>query len=265
MRRAAGEPVAADVVAAIARASAGHAATAALLARRLVAALRIGHADSFRIDDAPDVVALLETGFAALGAEARRLIAALALVAEDPTGAAAGLGDVEPARAAAAAAAREAGWLVEQRSADDAGAPVLRLASEAHRRALVARLGDPELRATVERAIDQCRRRIRGGARRWRRWDATPTRRRSFARPRRRPRGRTASGGRPCACGGPMSSRPEACRSLVDDDGDGAGDAGALCRCARGPGSRRGLGRRAGTDGAAAAGGAPIVVAGAAG
>ena len=79
VRRAVGSEAPPAAIDAIVRAAAGHAGTAALLTRRLVEAVRIGDAERFRIDDAADLPALLAASFASLPADARYLVAAVAL------------------------------------------------------------------------------------------------------------------------------------------------------------------------------------------
>jgi transcriptional regulator with GAF, ATPase, and Fis domain/tetratricopeptide (TPR) repeat protein len=151
-RRAAGEAAPDEVREGIARTSGGQPALAALLVRRWVAALRAavpegGGVPAAAVDfslSAPDqdLDRQLDSSFAALATDGRRLVAAVALAA--PV-AAAGL-DGEPARAAE----REAtagGWLRRDR----AGA--LALSSALHQAAALRALrGHPELHAVAAEA-----------------------------------------------------------------------------------------------------------------
>ncbi len=142
VRRAAGADAPAAAVAQIARASAGHAGTTALLTRRLIDAVRQGDADRFRIETAADLPALLDASFVALPSAARGLVATLGLGLGPDA-----LADIE----IVAAAARDAGWLVEELRSD--GARGWRLPSDAHRRIAVGRLREPDLRLAADRAI----------------------------------------------------------------------------------------------------------------
>ena len=157
VRRAVGtdlEPAAlAAGAATIARTSAGHAGTAALLVRRLVEAARQGEADRFRAEAAADLPALLDEGFRALPAAARRVVATVALgLAERAVGLPEPDQASEGADGAGAKAARAAGWLIGEVAggADSRW----RLPSEAHRRTVVAHLGDGDLRGLVQSASE---------------------------------------------------------------------------------------------------------------
>jgi len=190
VRRAASASAPRAAIDAIARAAAGHAGTAALLTRRLVEAVRIGDAERFRIDDAADLPALLAASFASLPADARYLVAAVALGlaptagdervdgAGSPGGVRSGKAwepsdgsPIEPTPPGAdqpvwetqgAAAARGAGWIAGDGAHDDAlgvGGPPggarrgrVWLPSDTHRRTVLARLREPDLRLAAERA-----------------------------------------------------------------------------------------------------------------
>jgi transcriptional regulator with GAF, ATPase, and Fis domain/tetratricopeptide (TPR) repeat protein len=143
VRRAAGTEVPAVALARVVGASAGHAAMAALLTRRLIDALRVGQGDRFQIEDATELPLLLQSSFAALPSPARRWVAALAVGL--------GGGDGAEARDAAVAEARDAGWLIEESAAD--GAPRFRLPSESHQRVAVEHLAQPDLVVVAETAI----------------------------------------------------------------------------------------------------------------
>ncbi len=156
VRRAVGSEAPLAAVEAIARAAAGHAGTAALLTRRLVDAVRIGDADRFRIDAAadrlPDLAGLLASSFAALPADARYLVAsvALGLPPAPPGEAGATPGEAPAWEALGAAAARGAGWISSDVSSEDVR--TWRLPSETHRRIVLGRLREPDLRLAAERA-----------------------------------------------------------------------------------------------------------------
>ena len=124
------QPPPAEAIAAIAEVSRGNAASAALLARRLIAALRVG--DDWRPRQADgDLETLLGSGFAALPAGTGRLLLGVALAGE--AGAEVAALD-EPGTAGALATARNAGWL-------EVGAgSALHLPSAAHRRVVLAGL-----------------------------------------------------------------------------------------------------------------------------
>ncbi len=154
VRRAVGSEAPPAAVEAIARVAAGHAGTAALLTRRLVEAVRIGDADRFRIDaGAPDLTGLLAGSFAALPADARYLVAAVALgLAPVPAADADAPISDEPAwQALGAGAARGAGWLSGAVASEDPRN--WRLPSETHRRIALGRLREPDLRLAAERAV----------------------------------------------------------------------------------------------------------------
>ena len=122
------QPPPAEAIAAIAEISRGNAASAALLARRFITALRLG--DHWRPSDAGgDLETLLASGFAALPAEAGRFLLGVALMG----GAGADVAALdELGGAEALAMARSAGWL-------EAGAGAeLQLPSAAHRRVVLA-------------------------------------------------------------------------------------------------------------------------------
>ena len=142
--RAAGERAPEGAVAEIVAASGGHAAVAAVLARRLVQAMRAGRGGEVRFERGADLDALLAGGLAELPREARRLVVDLAV---------AGPHDDEPETRAAAAdaealsAAASAGWVLSAPPA----AP--RLPSDAHRRVALAALAAPDLAAVARRAL----------------------------------------------------------------------------------------------------------------
>ncbi len=142
VRRAVGSEAPPVAIDAIARAAAGHAGTAALLTRRLVEAVRIGDAERFRIDAAADLPALLAASFASLPADARYLVAAVAL------GLSAGEQSVWEMQGAAAA--RGAGWIAGDPAHRDLRG--WRLPSETHRRTVLGRLREPDLHLAAERA-----------------------------------------------------------------------------------------------------------------
>ena len=148
VRRAVGAEAPAAAVEAIARAAAGHAGTAALLTRRLVEAVRVGDADRFRIDATadrlPDLAALLASSFAVLPADARYLVASVALgLPPAPAGEASATPGQAPGwQALGAAAARGAGWISGDVTSEDVGA--WRLPSETHRRIVLGHLREPD-------------------------------------------------------------------------------------------------------------------------
>ncbi len=153
---AAGEdeaPVAA--ITAVAAASAGHAATAALLARRLVDAVRQGTAERFSAAGGGDGLSvLLDQSLTALPADARRLVAALALAQGSAAlSRVAGLAGSDLADAEARA--RTAGWIADGVEAGaDPVARGIRLPSQPHCEAALRALGDGDLRSVAWRALD---------------------------------------------------------------------------------------------------------------
>jgi transcriptional regulator with GAF, ATPase, and Fis domain len=149
VRRAVGSEAPPAAIDAIARAAAGHAGTAALLTRRLVAAVRVGDAARFRIDDAADLPALLAASFASLPADARYLVAAVALgLSPAPADGAQPAWGVQ-----GATAARGAGWIAgEPSEGPHFDLRRWRLPSETHRRTVLGRLREPDLRLAAERA-----------------------------------------------------------------------------------------------------------------
>jgi serine/threonine-protein kinase PknK len=134
-----------EAVAALVAAGRGHAALVAVLARRLIAALRAGGGLAIaRALEArgSDLDAVLTRDLAALAPEARRLAVAVALA-----------GDAGPSLASldvgtAVSAARDAGWI--RRGASGA----LDVASEAHRRVALEALAAPALADLPARAAD---------------------------------------------------------------------------------------------------------------
>jgi transcriptional regulator with GAF, ATPase, and Fis domain len=141
--RAAGEAAPEPAIEQVVAASAGHAALAAVLARRLVQAMRAGRGGEVRFEPGADLDTLLADGLGSLSLEARRLVVGLAVAA--PDGREAGASE---ALDVAAAEARAAGWL----SASPFDVP--RLPSEAHQRAALAALATPELAEVAHRAAD---------------------------------------------------------------------------------------------------------------
>ncbi|HXU61542.1 MAG TPA: protein kinase, partial [Polyangia bacterium] len=119
-------------VAAVTAASAGNAALAAALARRLIASLRAGTAVAPSSRPGEDLDGLLAEGFSALSPPVQHLLLAAALVERDVPRVA---GLEEDAAAAARADAERAGWL--RASADGA----FLLPSLAHRRVVLAAAG----------------------------------------------------------------------------------------------------------------------------
>ena len=149
-RALAGEEAPAGAVAALVEASRGHAALVAVLARRLVAAVRAGScaADSgatARALAAPgaDLDAVLARDPAALDVEGRRVAVAVARAGADGPGLlGAGSDDGALGRA------RAAGWVRR----DALGG--LEAASEGHRRVAVAALGEPTFAGVAARGAD---------------------------------------------------------------------------------------------------------------
>jgi transcriptional regulator with GAF, ATPase, and Fis domain/Tfp pilus assembly protein PilF len=148
-RAMAGEDVPPDALAALVQAAGGHAALVAVLARRLVEALRSGARAGLGggggawdlAAPGADLDQVLARDLDALSPRARQLVVAATLAGE---GAAALAGLSGPDARAAAAEARAAGWLGAE----------LRPASEAHERAARAALAKPELEALAARAAD---------------------------------------------------------------------------------------------------------------
>ena len=147
----------------IVAASAGHAATAVVLVRQLVQAIRLGEVDRFAPATDEPLEALLTASFAQLPTLARHVVAAVALGVDARDSSPRGQRDEQPGEAqeaeekeegdaqtddvqAAADAARAAGWL-----SDDMPE---RVPSAAHELVINRALGDADLRPLTRRALD---------------------------------------------------------------------------------------------------------------
>jgi serine/threonine-protein kinase len=149
-RALAGEAAPPAAVEALVGAARGHAALVAVLARRLVAAVRAGAGRADASDAARSLLApgadldlVLAEDLEGLDLEARRAAVAVALAGDDGP---ALLGD--DARDAAVARARAAGWI---RRGAGAG---LEPGSEGHRRVALAALGGPSFAALAARGAE---------------------------------------------------------------------------------------------------------------
>jgi transcriptional regulator with GAF, ATPase, and Fis domain len=145
-RAMAGEAVPPEALAQLVAAGRGHAALIAVLARRLVVALRAGDATAWSLalgksEGGDELEAVLSSDLAALPEAARFATVAVALAGD------AGLSVARPLQTDVVAA-RAAGWLVE-----DAGGR-LDVASEGHRRVALAVLGTPPFAALARHVAD---------------------------------------------------------------------------------------------------------------